>query len=56
MKEKTTITETLAQGYKLAKTPEQVEKVKYYHSEVKKRIARMHRLLDEIIETNPFKK
>ena len=40
----------LAQGYVLAKTDEQVEKVKTYEKEIKDRLARMSKMLDEILK------
>ena len=51
--DKTTITESLKQGYELARTPKQLAKVKGYHDEVQKRVKRMHELLDEILKTKP---
>tara|TARA_R110000751_G_scaffold270163_1_gene369969 strand:+ start:151 stop:324 length:174 start_codon:yes stop_codon:yes gene_type:complete len=41
---------TLAQGFKLATTPGQVKKVQAYEKEIKERLARMNKMLGEILK------
>lgn len=41
----------IARGYAVAKTPEQIKKVQAYEKELKERLARMNKMLDEILKS-----
>ena len=46
----------IQQGYKLAKTPKEVAKVKFYEKEIDARLARCNKLLDEFFAIGKTKK
>jgi len=47
------ITNTLREGYKLAKTPQQRERVLYWHDKVDRKVAKINAMLDELEKPNP---
>ena len=47
------ITNTLREGYKLAKTPLQQAKVMYWHDKVDRKVAKINAMIDELEKPDP---
>ena len=43
----------LKEGYSIAKTPEEIAKVREWQKKIDKKVANMNRMLDEILKPNP---
>tara|TARA_R100000426_G_scaffold53748_2_gene38776 strand:+ start:1488 stop:1673 length:186 start_codon:yes stop_codon:yes gene_type:complete len=43
----------LREGYTLAKTPKQLERVEEWHKKIDARVEKINRMLDEILKPNP---